>query len=321
VNAPNAHSSHTPPEPFFSIIIVSLNGGPVIARALESLRATDYDRYEVIVVDNGSTDNLAEVVKTGFPEALLIQSPINLGFAGGNNLGMRQAQGAVLVLLNDDTEVRPGWLRAWAEAMRERPRWGVLGCKLLYPGGRLIQHAGGVVESNGQTHHIGYEQEDDGRFDAMLACDYVTGAAIALRRAMTLRLGPLDEKYFPIYFEETDYCWQARRVGYEVLYVPGAVVIHHESRTQGRFSFRFVFRYTRCRMRFLLKCFSRRELLRAARQELRWWRRFGNRAFYLPFLAGYAAALLGLPSLVRDRKTFQRRMADLTRECRDSDSA
>jgi GT2 family glycosyltransferase len=302
-------------KPFFSIIIVSLNGAPVIARALESLRATEYDRYEVIVVDNGSTDNLAEVVKAGFPEVLLIQSPINLGFAGGNNLGMRQAQGDVLVLLNDDTEVRPGWLRAWAEAMRERPRWGVLGCKLLYPGGRLIQHAGGVVESNGQTHHIGYEQEDDGRFDEIRACDYVTGAAIALRREMVRRLGPLDEKYFPIYFEETDYCWQARRVGYEVLYVPDSVVIHHESRTQGRFSFRFVFRYTRCRMRFLLKCFSGRELLRATRQELRWWRRFrSNRAFYFPFFAGYVAAACRLPGLLRDRQVFRRRMAELARE-------
>jgi GT2 family glycosyltransferase len=302
-------------EPFFSIIIVSLNGGPVIARALESIRATDYDRYEVIVVDNGSTDNLAEVVQTGFPEVLLIQSPINLGFAGGNNLGMRQAQGDVLVLLNDDTEVRPGWLRAWAQAMRERPRWGVLGCKLLYPGGRLIQHAGGVVESNGQTHHLGYEQEDDGRFDEILACDYVTGAAIALRREMVERLGPLDEKYFPIYFEETDYCWQARRVGYEVLYVPDSVVIHHESRTQGRFSFRFVFRYTRCRMRFLLKCFSSRELLRAVRQELRWWRRFrSNRAFYFPFFVGYVAAAWHLPWLLRDRQVFRRRMAELARE-------
>ncbi len=301
-------------EPFFSIIVVSLNGGPVIARALESIRATDYDRYEVLVVDNGSTDNLVEVVKTGFPEVLLIQSPINLGFAGGNNLGMRQAQGDVLVLLNDDTEVRPGWLRAWVQAMRERPRWGALGCKLLYPGGRLIQHAGGVIESNGQTHHIGYEQEDDGRFDEILACDYVTGAAIALRREMVQRLGPLDEKYFPIYFEETDYCWQARRVGYEVLYVPDSVVIHHESRTQGRYSFRFVYRYTRCRMRFLLKCFSRRELLRALRQELRWWRRFCNRSFYLPFFAGYVSAAWRLPGLLRDRKAFQCRMAELARE-------
>lgn len=303
-----------PSTPFFSIVIVSLNGGGVIGRALDSLRDLDYEDYEVIVVDNGSTDNLAEVVLEDYPEARLIRSPVNLGFAGGNNLGLRQAQGDILVLLNDDTEVRPEWLKAWALAADENPKWGILGCKLLYPGGRTIQHAGGVVAPNGNTTHLGYEEEDRGQFDETASCDYVTGAAMAIRREAFQRIGPLDEKYFPIYFEETDYCFQARRAGFDVLYVPGAVVIHHESRTQGRGSFRFMVRYTRCRMRFLVKCFSGRELRQAAWHELKWWRRPFSVRCYFPFFCGYVLGLKNLPGLLKDRARFQKLLKERGRE-------
>ena len=299
--------------PLFSIIIVSLNGGGVIARALDSIRKTDYPAYEVIVVSNGSTDNLAEVVRTQYPEVRLIESPINLGFAGGNNLGLREAQGDIFVLLNDDTEVRPQWLEGWARAAAENPGWGLMGCKLLYPDGVTIQHAGGIMNPNGSTNHIGYEQRDDGRFDELLRCPYVTGAAIAIRREVYDLLGPLDEKYFPIYFEETDYCWQTRRIGYEVLYVPDCVVIHHESRTQVRYSFKFIYRYNRGRMRFLAKCFSGGQLLHAARYELRWWFRRYSYQSYIPTVYAYFSAFVRLPALLRDRFPFQRRMAAIAR--------
>jgi len=304
--------------PFVSVVIASLNGGSVIGQALDSLRKTRYAdettglaRFEVIVVDNGSTDDLAEVVAARRPEVRLIRSPVNLGFAGGNNLGIREAHGDVVVLLNDDAEPRPDWLQAWAAAAAEDPRWGVMGCKLLYPDGETIQHAGGIIEPSAMTRHIGYEEKDDGRFDALIECDYVTGAAIALRRELIDRVGLLDEKYFPIYYEETDYCWQARRIGYQVLYVPGAVVVHHESRTQGRYSFRFIFRQTRCRMRFLCKCFSKWELLRALRHELAWWFKPFSYPCYLPFLCGYVAGLIQLPTHLRDRFPFHRRMEAL----------
>lgn len=302
-----------PDLPFFSVIIVSLNGGPVIARALDALRADDYPRLEIIVVDNGSSDNLAEVVRTRYPDARLIQSPVNLGFAGGNNLGIREAQGDILVLLNDDTEARPGWLAALAQAAAKYPRAGILGCKLLYPDGRTIQHAGAVIEKNGSTRHIGYEQPDDGSFDKAISCDYVTGAAFAIRRELLSRIGLLDEAYFPIYFEEVDYCRAAGRAGYDVLYVPGAVVIHHESRTQTRYSFRFIYRYNCGRLRFLVKCFSARELLRAARYELRWWFLRHSYPYYLPTLCAYAKGLWRLPGYLRARREFQKRMKTLRR--------
>jgi GT2 family glycosyltransferase len=298
--------------PLFSVIIVSLNGGAVIGRALDSLRADDYPNVEIIVVDNGSSDDLARVVRGGYPEARLIQSPVNLGFAGGNNLAMREAGGDFLVLLNDDTEVRPGWLGALARAARENPRAGVLGCKLLYPDGKTVQHAGGTIKPNGSTHHVGYEKPDDGSFDQTMACDYVTGAAFAIRREVLDKIGPLDEKYFPIYFEEVDYCWRARRAGYQVLYVPGSVVVHHESRTQARYSFRFIHRYNCGRLRFVIKCFSWRQILAALWYEMRWWTWRYSYECYLPVLWAYWKTIFRLPSHLAARAEYQRTMRGLT---------
>ncbi len=287
--------------PSFSIVIVSLNGARVIARALDAVLATDYPDYEVIVVDNGSTDDLADIVRNSYPSVHLVQSPVNLGFAGGNNLGIREACGDIVVLLNDDTEVRPGWLKAWAEAASRCDDWGVLGCKLLYPDGETIQHAGGALEANGLTHHLGYGEPDDGRFDEELDCEYVTGAAMAVRRDVLAELGGLDETYFPIYFEEVDLCHRVRASGRRVRYVPSCVVVHHESRTQSRYSFRFHFRYTRCRLRYILRCFTARQLVRAAGRELRWWLRGHSWECYVAYPCAYLAILPRLPWLLRDR--------------------
>ncbi len=298
---------------FFSIIIVSMNGAPVIAQCLDALRLTQWESYEVIVVDNGSTDDLAKIVR-GYSEVRLIQSPVNLGFAGGNNLGISKSQDDIVVLLNDDTEVRPDWLSAWAAAAEQNPQWGIMGCKLLYPDGCTIQHAGGTMNEHAMTKHIGYEEPDDGKFDSLKKCAYVTGAAIAIRRSLVAALGPLDEKYFPIYFEETDYCWQVRCIGYEVLYVPDCVVIHHESRTQSRFSKRFYYRYHRGRLRFISKCFSHRELKHALRAELRWLTHFRfPTSLYLIYLSVYLNTLLRLPVILRDRIKFRRRIYKLAR--------
>ncbi|MFP4381971.1 MAG: glycosyltransferase family 2 protein [Candidatus Sumerlaeia bacterium] len=299
-------------QPFFSIIIVSLNGGEVIATALDALRHDGYARKEVIVVDNGSTDDLAEKVRGQYPEVRLIQSPINLGFAGGNNLGLREAAGDIMVLLNDDTEVRPGWLDAFARVAAEHDKWGIMGCKLLYPDGKTIQHAGGVIAPNGNTMHLGYEAPDDGSWDELIQCDYVTGAALAIRRELMDRLGMLDEKYFPIYFEETDYCWRARQLGYEVLYVPDSVVIHHESRTQARFSFRFVVRYTCGRFRFIVKNFTKRELLRAAKHEVRWWLKSENKHFRWPVVRAYLQSIPRLPGYWKARRQWRKELSKVS---------
>ncbi|MCB2155479.1 glycosyltransferase family 2 protein [bacterium] len=255
----------------FSIVIVSLNGRQRLALPLEALRRCDPVPFETIVVDNGSTDGTSEFVAAECPEAILVRSPHNLGFAGGNNLGVLNARGDVVILLNDDTEPDPDWLAPLAEAFAADPKLGIAGCRLLYPGRETIQHLGGVIHPNGLTNHIDYgvpvaEQTIHEPTDM----NYVTGAAMAIRRRAIGRIGLLDEGFWPIYFEEIDYCTRAWRAGWKVRVFPTSTVIHHESQTTERLSRRFLTMYNRNRWRYLLKNRRGLDLLRAIRAEGRW---------------------------------------------------
>lgn len=126
-----------------SAIVLSWNGKKYIADCLDALLAQDYAHLELLVVDNGSTDGTPELVAEQYPLVTLIRNGRNLGFAPGNNIGLRAATGDLLVLLNQDTRVQPGCLAALAATFAD-PSIGVAGCKLLYPDG-TIQHAGGYL--------------------------------------------------------------------------------------------------------------------------------------------------------------------------------
>ena len=235
-----------------SVILLSWNGMDYLENCLDSVFRQDYPDFEVIVVDNGSSDGSAEFVATRYPQVRLIRSEYNRGFAGGCNIGLRAAAGDALVLLNQDTEVQPGWLNALVTAL-ESPAVGIAGCKARYPDGS-IQHAGGfVVGPRAETGHVGRYEPDDGRFDDLHDADFVTGAALAISRASLVRMGLLDEGFYPAYYEDVDWCYTAREVGFRVVYVPTAQLIHHETPTARRESQEHKYIYHHGRMRFVFK--------------------------------------------------------------------
>lgn len=287
----------------FSIIIVSLNGRRRLAMPLDALRISDPPPAEIIVVDNGSNDGTSDFVRTHYPEVTLIRAPRNLGFAGGNNLGLLNATGDVLVLLNDDTEPEPGWLAPLAREFQLHPRLGIAGVRLLYPDRRTIQHMGGLIELNGLTKHTSYGAavERQEQFDSFGA-DYVTGAAFAIRRRVIREIGLLDEGYWPIYFEETDWCERARRHGWKVRVVPESTVIHHESQTTEKLSPRFLTMYNRNRLRFVLKHRRGHALLRALRAESRWLARNVPWDNLWPLAKAYAWAAIQWRELEHTRR-------------------
>jgi GT2 family glycosyltransferase len=138
-----------------SVIIPIWNGSEYLHACLDSLMAHDYPIFEIIAVDNASVDGSAELIARHYPQVRLIRNAVNLGFAGGCNAGLKAAQGDILVLLNQDVIVQPGWLRALVKAL-QKPKIGIVGCKMLYPDGRTIQHAGGWIEwPLGLAHHYG----------------------------------------------------------------------------------------------------------------------------------------------------------------------
>ena len=217
-------------------VVLNWNGGDDTLAALESL-----DGVATVCVDNGSTDGSPDGIAARFPAVELIRTGVNLGFSGGNNVGIRRAlaRGADWVLLlNNDAVADPGLPAALAAAVVERPDAGVLACKvffadppdvLMYAGGRVNLRLGYWGRQDG------FGKRDDGRFDTVRDVDRATGAAMAVSRAAIERAGLLDESLFA-YAEDTEWCLRIREAGFGVVFVPDAKVWHVGSASTGGMS-------------------------------------------------------------------------------------
>jgi GT2 family glycosyltransferase len=244
-----------------SVIVLAWNGLQYLPACLDALVAQGYADFEVIVVDNGSTDDSADFVAEHYPQVRLIRNERNLGFAAGNNVGLRAATGDVLVLLNQDTVVQPGWLAALVSAF-EDSTVGVAGCKILDLDGETIQHAGGYLLSPiAEGKHYGFGERDEGQYDQPREVEYLTGAALAVRRAVFEQVGGLDERFFPGYYEDTDLCVRIHQAGFKVLYWPAAVVHHHGSGSFRQGLYSQLYLSFRNQIRFIFKHFSTNEIL------------------------------------------------------------
>jgi GT2 family glycosyltransferase len=191
-------------------------------------------RFEVILVDDGSTDEtlLAELV---FPGARVLRRATAGGFLSAVNAGAAVARGGHLLFLNNDTRVEPGWLDELLGTFAAMPEVGIAGAKLIHPDGTL-QEAGGVVGRFGEAMNWGYgEDPDDPRFCHLRDADYVSGAAMMIPRALFERLGGFDAAFAPGYYEDTDLCFRVReQTGLRVVVQPLSRVIHLEGGTAGR---------------------------------------------------------------------------------------
>lgn len=244
-----------------SVVVLNWNGGELLKKCLESLQKnTEYPDYEVIVVDNGSEDGSQELVRKDFPDIRLIENEKNLGFAKGNNRGIKAGEGEYIFLLNNDTEVTKGWLTELVKVAASDPAIGIVGCRLEYPDGE-VQHAGGYVTSAGIAKHYtsGGQRE----------VEYVTGAALLIKKGVIEEIGYLDEKFSPFYFEEMDWCFRAKKSGYKIIYSPNAEIVHHESFSMKKRANNFVyFVKNKNRIRLMLIHFSKTKLFKGAFWEI-----------------------------------------------------
>lgn len=187
---------------------------------------------EVIVVDDGSSDETAQRLPS-IAGLHYHRREANGGFIAACNDGARMARGEYVVFLNNDTVPQPGWLDALLGTFEAHPDAGLVGAQLRYPDGRL-QEAGGVVFSDGNGWNYGrHGAPQDPRYAYLRDADYVSGAAIALPRALFAQLGGFDARYAPAYYEDTDLAFRVRAAGHRVLYQPAAVVAHEEGATAG----------------------------------------------------------------------------------------
>ncbi len=222
-----------PASPRASVIVPVYNQLHYTLACLRALAdCGDHTGFEVIVVDDASTDDTPRVLP-GIPGLRYHRNQANLGFIGACNAGAGLAKGEFVVFLNNDTTVSPGWLDALLDTFATHPDTGLAGSKLVYPDGRL-QEAGGVVFADGSGWNYGrFDDPTHPRFNHVREVDYCSGASIALRRELFQKLGGFDDHYAPAYYEDTDLAMRVRACGLKVRYQPASEVVHHEGITSG----------------------------------------------------------------------------------------
>lgn len=227
--------------PLIYIIVLNYKRKDDTLDCLGSVLKMDYPAFRVVMVDNASGDGSAQAVKAAFPEVHVIETARNLMYAGGNNVGIQYALGKgarYVLLLNNDTVVDTKMLTTLVEAVRSRPNAGIAGPMIYYyppggQGGETIWYGGGIVETwRGLVAHRAIRKKDTGEFNAVEDTGYVTGCGMLVSRACLHRIGLLDTSY-NMYAEDTDLCLRAKRAGFAVIFVPGAVMWHKVSMSMG----------------------------------------------------------------------------------------
>ncbi|HNV86592.1 MAG TPA: glycosyltransferase [Candidatus Omnitrophota bacterium] len=221
-------------DPTVSIMIPVFNQPQLTYQCLRAVAChTNQQCAEVILADNGSGRETRRMLSR-VSGVKILRNRKNTGFVSSCNRAAKKARGKYLVFLNNDTEVRDGWLDALLEVMRQRKDCGAAGVKLVYPDGRL-QEAGGIVFSDGSACNYGNgDSPDDPKYNFTRKVDYCSAAALMVRKNLWDVIGGFDTRYAPAYYEDTDLCFEIRKRGYQVYYQPKSVVIHHEGATAGR---------------------------------------------------------------------------------------
>lgn len=240
--------------PLISLITVNFNQAEVTCELLESTRQLTYPRFEIIVVDNGSREDPTERIRQGnYPNVEVVVSPTNLGFSGGNNLGIQYAKGDYFFLLNNDTIVTPDLLDQLLVPFTADPSIGVTCPKIcFFDNPAIIQYAGyhPLNQFTGRTWAIGLMESDQGQHDLSGPTSFAHGAAMMVSRSVLERAGLLDEIFF-LYYEELDWSSRIWRAGFQIFYQAKATIYHKESMSVGKASPMKVYYHIRNRLLFM----------------------------------------------------------------------
>jgi GT2 family glycosyltransferase len=234
--------------PDLSIIIINFNCRDDILKCLISLQSVSHElSVEIIIVDNGSTDDSCVVIEKSYPAVQVIRTGQNLGFAAGCNVGIQAATGRHVMLLNPDTEVLPGALPQLLEALDAHPQWGAVGPCMLnsqdrpYPAARrfptpffLFCECTRLIYLLPHSKFFARYFYGDRDLMALDDVDQIEGSALVISGAALKKIGGLDERFF-LFFEEVDWCYRLKQAGFENHIVPLARIRHHQAKSMSRF--------------------------------------------------------------------------------------
>lgn len=220
-----------------SLITVNFNGVRDTLEMIDSVKTNLTSiRYEIIVVDNGSRINEAKTISEKFPDIVVLRSDDNLGFAGGNNLGINVATGRYVMLINNDTLVPDDSLSSLVLYMDSHPNAGAVSPKIVFfKPENTVQFAGYTELSNITLRNnlIGFGEQDRGQYSDVKETPYCHGAAMVLRKDVLDKVGLMPEIFF-LYYEEIDWCTKISRAGFKQYFYPNSVIIHKESSSTGQ---------------------------------------------------------------------------------------
>lgn len=234
-----------------SIITINYNGVKDTCELIDSIPFND--DMEVIVVDNASTQDEASIISERYPQVKVIRSQHNLGFAGGNNLGIKAAKGKYILLINNDTYFKDYNLEVLINRLESSNKIGIVCPKLRFAwGNNPIQFAGYTPLSTITVRNqaIGFGEEDHGQYETAHPTPYSHGAAMLIKREAIDKVGFMPECFF-LYYEELDWSMMFTRAGYEIWYEPACTVYHKESQTTGQNSPLRTYYITRNRLLFV----------------------------------------------------------------------
>ena len=225
-------------EKILSIITINYNGLKDTCELIDTLPLND-ETIEVIVVDNASTQDEATEIEKRYPQVKVIKSDKNLGFAGGNNLGIQAAHGKYLFFINNDAILpQPSALNLLITRLESSDQIGMVCPKIRFTWGKQpIQYAGYTPLSKITLRNksIGFGEQDNGQYDTPHPTPYAHGAAMMVKQEVIEKAGVMPECYF-LYYEELDWSMMIRRAGYEIWYEPACTIFHKESQTTGQMS-------------------------------------------------------------------------------------
>lgn len=231
------------------IIILNWNGEDNTIECLNSLKEINYNNYKIVVVDNGSAGGSVFEIKKRFPEVEMIENKINLGFAGGNNIGIKYAisnRADYILLINNDTTVEKDFLNKLVEAGESDKSIGLVGSKIcFYSEPNRIWFAGGKVNwIKNKGTHIGWGEIDNGQYDKIKEAGYLTGCCLLIKKEVINKVGVLPEDYF-LYYEDLDFSLRVKNFGYKCVYVYKSKIYHKVSKSTKPGSPEYIYYHTR----------------------------------------------------------------------------
>lgn len=242
--------------PKLSIITVNYNGLKDTCEFIDSIQKYVLSLFwEIIVVDNASRINEAEILQERYPYIITIRSKKNMGFSGGNNLGIKEAKGEYIFLLNNDTFIEEDTFNFLIERLNSDPKIGAVSPKIKFAfPPRNIQFAGYIPLTTITLRNdlVGFGEQDCGQYETPVCTPYCHGAAMMIKKKVIEKVGYMPEIYF-LYYEELDWCTQMTNAGYELWYEPRCTVYHKESQSTGQESFLRTFYINRNRLLYAFR--------------------------------------------------------------------